>query len=402
VSRRRQAALALAAGAAAVLALALLRGGPGGGRTARVAREDFAVLVEAPGKLQAAVSFEVGPPSITDIWRYDLAWMIAEGSAVRQGDVVARFDATEIEDKLRDHRAALEKVVQEKEKERRNLEVELGRLELERVKAEGELRTLRLDLNVPAELRSSIEVAELALRRRLAERRVAHLEEKIRFEQELVRSKLELLDVKRAHEESKVRYLEAARAKFDVAAPVDGLVIAIPKRDGNRWEVGESVWMMAKILQVADVSTLQVQANVLEADAARIAPGQPAQISVDALPGLTLQSSVAEVGRVIRERSPQDRSKVFDALLPLAAADTELVRPGMGVRVEIRADLLVDRLTVPLEAVIAAVDGTWVEVVGRGGVERRSVALGPRDERRVVVEAGVAEGEVVRLLEERG
>jgi RND family efflux transporter MFP subunit len=400
VSRARRIACAVAA--ASAIGVALWRGSADDERTTRVAREDFAVLVEAPGKLQAAVSFEIGPPSVPDVWEYELAWMSPEGTTVKTGDVVARFDATQIEDNLRDHRAALEKVVQEKEKERRNLEVSLGQLALDLVKAEGELRTLGLDLDVPAELRSSIEVAELKMRRTLAEKRAAHLEQKIRFEQELVRSKLELLDVKRVHEETKVAYLAAARAKFDVQAPVDGLVIAMPKRDGNRWEVGESVWMMAKILQVADISTLEVQANVLEADAARIAPGQPAEITIDAVPGLTLHSKVSEVGRVIRERSPQDRSKVFDALLPIDGATSELIRPGMGVRVEIQAELLAGRLTVPLEAVLAAEDGTWVEVVGRRGVERRAVTLGPRNDRRVVVTSGLEEGDVVRLSEGRG
>ena len=103
----------------------------------------------------------------------------------------------------------------------------------------------------------------------------------------------------------------------------------MPKRNGDRWEVGESVWMLAKLLEVADVSTLQVVANVLEVDSARLSPGQPAVITVDAVPGVRLDSSISEIGRIVHERSLQDPSKVFDAILALGDVDNEALRPGI-------------------------------------------------------------------------
>lgn len=368
--------------------------------TARVLREDFAVVVEAPGKLEAAVAYDIGPPSVRDVFSYNLSWMIPEGKVVAEGDVVARFDATEMEEQLRDHRAALEKVGQEKEKEQRNLDVSLRQMRLDLVKAQGELRTLEIDLEVPEELLSSIEIGQLRLRQRLAGQRVEFLTKKIDFEKELVKTKLDLLDVKRAYEESKVAYYDDAQRKFTIRAPIPGLIVYIPKRNGGRWEVGESVWMLAKILQVADTATLRVEASVLEVDASRIAPGQTAEIAVDAVPGLTLASAVAQVGRIVRERSHQDRTKVFDVFLPMDGVDNELIRPGMGVQVRILAQTLPGSLTVPLEAIRASRDGTWVEVIGAGGVERRPVTLGPRNSGRVVVESGVEEGDRVRRFEE--
>jgi RND family efflux transporter MFP subunit len=388
------AALLVAAGVAAA---ALVGRSGTDSDAARVQRGDLEVEVEATGRLEAAVAYEIGPPSVRDFWNYNLTWMIPEGSAVAKGDVVARFDATDIDERLRDHRAALEKTLQEKEKEKRSLEVSLRELRLDLVKAEGELKTLDLDLAVPEQLVSDIEIQRLRLQRDLARRRAEFLREKIEFEQELVRSKLELLDVKRAYEESKVAQLEESKAKFDVRAPVAGLVVYVPKRNGDRWEIGEGVWMMAKILKVADVSTLRVEADVLEVDASRIAPGQPAEVTVDAVPGLVLTSAVAEIGRIVHPRSLQDTSKVFDATLPLGAVDPDRLRPGMGVHVRIRTELLQDQLTVPVEAVRSSAEGTYVEVVERGGIERRRVTLGASDGKRVVVSAGLAEGETVRL-----
>ncbi len=374
-----------------------LIGQDSGPRTAEVLRQEFSTSVEATGTLEAAVAFEVGPPSVRNYWNYNLSWMIPEGSRVQEGDVIARFDATQIEDRLRDHRAELEKTLQEREKEQRNLEVELRRLRLDLVKAEGDLQIVDLDLAVPEGLVSFIELEQTRLKKELAQRRVSFLREKIEFEQELVRTKLELLDVKAEFSQGKIDYNETALGKFEVQAPVSGMVVYVPKPSGDRWEVGESVWMLAKLLKVADISTLQVEANILEVDAAKIAPGQSAEISIDAVPGMILDSSVQEIGQIVHERSLQDPSKVFDAILPLDEFDNEILRPGMGIQVRIETARLADRLSVPLGAVRSSGEGPYVEVRSSGRSERRNVVLGQRNADRVVVESGVEEGERVLL-----
>lgn len=363
-----------------------------------VAREDFRVLVEATGKLEAEIAFEIGPPSVKDYWQYNLSWMIPEGSRVKKDEVIARFDTTQLDDRLREHRADLETTVQEREKEERNLEVNIRQLELDLVKAEGEMKKLDVHLAVPEEIASSIEIEQLKLERSLARRRYDFLAEKIEFEKTLVETKLELLDVKRSFSQGKIDYYEEAKRKFEVKAPVAGMVVYIPKRNGDRWEVGEGIWMLAKIMKIADISTLRVEANVLEVDSAKIAAGHPAEVSVDAIPGLSFSTEIREIGRIVHERSVQDPSKVFDAYLPLNLENTEGLRPGMGVKVQIETDVLEGALTVPLESVRAGSEGTWVEVVGAGGAtEKRRVILGARNRQRVVVQSGLEEGEVVSL-----
>ena len=155
--------------------------------------------------------------------------------------------------------------------------------------------------------------------------------------------------------------------------------------------------MLAKVLEVADTSSLRVEAEVLEVDAARVRPGQSATISLDAVPGSRLESEVVEVGRLVRERSVQDPSKVFDAFLPLAEVDEEVMRPGMSVQAQIEVEVLRDRLVLPVEAVQVTEDGPSVRVRSAGGSQWRAVEIGPRSGGRVVIEAGVSEGDVVLL-----
>ena len=386
--------------AIAVGAAAFARSRAGTNRGAVVAREDVRLTVEATGRREAASAFEIGPPSVEGFWDYNLSWMIPEGSRVKAGDVIARFDATEIEERLRNAQATRETTGQEREKEEKSLQLRIEQLRLDLVKAEGDVKELDVQLEVPEGLLSSIDLKQKAIALDLARQRERFLREKIEFERRLVRSKLELLDVKMKDAESKIAYNEAARDKYAVKSPVAGLVMHVPKmRGGERWEVGESVWMLAKILRVADTTTLQVEASLLEADAARVALGQPAKITVDALPGMVIRSEVGDVGRVIREKSWQDRTKVVDVVLPLKDVDLEQLKPGMGVHVTIETKSLPGSLVVPLDAVVATAEGTFVDVLTEGGSrQRRAVTLGDRSGDRVVVTEGLREGERVALV----
>lgn len=358
---------------------------------------DLDVTIEATGKLEAAVAFEIGPPSMRDTWRYNLTWMIPEGRKVEKGTAIARFDPTELDDRLRDSRADLETTQQEQEKEQRNLQVSLKRLRLDLVKAEGEAKKVSLDAAVPAELVSSIEMEQTRLEKALDEKRVGFLNEKMVFEQDLVDSKLALLDVKQAFHQGRIDYYEQMKDRYEVKAPVDGLIVYVPKRNNQRWEIGESVWMMAKIMKVADVKTLQVEAAVLEVDAARIQPGQTASISVDALPGVNVESRVQEIGQIVRERSQQDRTKVFDVILPLDSFDPELLRPGMGVKVRIETERHENVLLIPLAALDVRTEGPGVWKKTRGKAEWIPVELGPRSNERVVVLSGLEAGEELEV-----
>ena len=56
---------------------------------ATVKREDVRLTVTATGFLEAALAFEIGPPSVRDVWNYNLKWMVPDGSVVEKGGLVA-------------------------------------------------------------------------------------------------------------------------------------------------------------------------------------------------------------------------------------------------------------------------------------------------------------------------
>lgn len=83
--------------------------------------------------------------------------------------------------------------------------------------------------------------------------------------------------------------LNLARTK--VTAPVDGWVSNISLREGT------VVTAYAPLFSMVDSSKWWVEANFKETDLPRIVDGQPATITVDMLPGVTLSGKVESIGR---------------------------------------------------------------------------------------------------------
>jgi len=78
-------------------------------------------------------------------------------------------------------------------------------------------------------------------------------------------------------------------AKSNIRAPQSGIVYALPVREGTYVNAGDL------LLEEADLSKVLVRAFVDEPDVGRLHPGQPIEISWDALPGRTWQGTVTVV-----------------------------------------------------------------------------------------------------------
>ena len=86
-----------------------------------------------------------------------------------------------------------------------------------------------------------------------------------------------------------VQDAEVALAGTQLTAPFDGTILQ------TNVNPGDSIAANTQILTLADLQQLQVLASVDETTIRRVAAGQPAQITFDALPGQTLTGQVGEV-----------------------------------------------------------------------------------------------------------
>ena len=96
-------------------------------------------------------------------------------------------------------------------------------------------------------------------------------------------------------------------ARTRLVSPVSGVIVTPRVQE----RVGQNLTRGAELCVVADTTTMVAEVAIAEEDAARLQPGQPAEIKLNTYPGRTFSGSVARVGALVREES-KDRFVVAE------------------------------------------------------------------------------------------
>jgi RND family efflux transporter MFP subunit len=221
-------------------------------------------------------------------------------------------------------------------------------------------------------------------------------------EQQVI-SPLEFEDIQATLAQSKAQVAQAkagvgqAREQLDLTrlvAPFGGFV------EARFVEQGEQVAAGTPVLRVVDSRRVKIRGAVPERYARDIAIGTRALVRFVGYGIEPVEGKVDFVGRAI---DPDSRTFTVEVRLP---------NPDQALKPEMVARMLLDRsvmdpaLSVPLTAVLSDDEGQSVFVVedrdGTSVAARRRVDVGPRSEGRIVIEAGLASGDVVVVVGQNG
>jgi Cu(I)/Ag(I) efflux system membrane fusion protein len=166
-------------------------------------------------------------------------------------------------------------------------------------------------------------------------------------------------------------------------APASGFVIEKNVVEGASVDAG------MRLYRIAALSKVWVEADVYEADLARVRVGQNAKVTLDYLPERLYDARVAYIYPYLDPKSRTGRVRI-----ELANKDLDL-RPGMYANVELAADLGT-RLQVPAAAVVYTGPRRLVFVdLGEGRFKPQEVKVGTESNGSYEVLAGLHAGDVV-------
>ena len=184
--------------------------------------------------------------------------------------------------------------------------------------------------------------------------------------------------------ESQIEDLDTQLALAELVTPVDGTVSSIGMVEGLAAPTSDAL--------VLESASLEVDADVVEADISSLAVGQPALVSIDAL-DLEVPGTVTSVAPVATAASGS--VVTFPVTVSLDEAP-EAIRPGMSSDVEITIAEAADVVVVPLTAVTSSPAGDIVRVLGSdGSLEARPVTVGLASETVAEIQSGVTVGDDV-------
>ena len=279
---------------------------------------------------------------------------VEEGSVVREGETIARLESIDYEATVRRAEAAAQRAEAELAEQRRQLRL-AERLTKENVLAEDQREAAA----------SRVRIAEAVL----------------------------------AQARADLAFNEAQLQNTVIRAPFSGVVVK------KMAEVGESVAPIppgvnistssGAIVALADLATLEVEADVAEANVAKVANGQPAEVTVEAIPDrrytAVLRQVIPTADRT--KATVQVKVTILDKdkdLKPEMSAKVTFLEPEKKERAEGPAPPVV---LVPREAVTTREGRPTVFLLREGRVQARSVVLGVERQGQVVVKEGLSGGE---------
>lgn len=185
----------------------------------------------------------------------------------------------------------------------------------------------------------------------------------------------------------------AAQATVDslaIKAPFDGEVLAVNFRPGDSADKSE----VAVIL--ANRSQLHVDVSVDESDISKIAAGNAAVLTFDAVSGLSL---TGKVGQIVRYGETVNGLVKYTVRVDFDTADPRVL-VGMTVNATIVAETVEGALAVPVDAVQQDDQGEYVNRVrSDGSVEKVTVVSGSLEDNDLVVVTGdLQPGDTVQVV----
>jgi HlyD family secretion protein len=403
--------------AAIAVAVALVLGGATAGllrgaapspddvATYTVARASFVRRVTAEGNLRAVKATPlVAPRGGGRRGAMKIAWLAADGTLVKAGDVVVRFDSSEYDKQLRDGRADLDAASAKLRKESVKSSAAVAGRDRDAVLARDELDRTRKFQSKDAMIFSRNQIIESEVDEQLAGARQAHAESAKQIERHLSVSNAAVIEVERKKAELAVAHAEAALASMAIVAPSDGIFVLERNWRGAMPKPGDSLWPGQPVAEIPILDAMEASVYVLEVDGSGLAENQPAEVVIEAHPDRVFAGKIRIVDKLARPRQHGSPVQYFGVAIALDRTERDVMKPGQRVRATLVLDQR-DALVVPRQA-IADRDGKPVVYRRSAGpVDRRAgaafepvaVELGPASSGRVVVAKGLAAGDVIAL-----
>jgi HlyD family secretion protein len=341
--------------------------------TEKVRRRNIERRLRATGHLDAAKKVSLTATVSGNLVEVN----VREGQKVRQGDLLARIDPGSTEGDIKEKLASIREL-------------------------EAQVRA--------AQVRYRGAAAEYSVSQRLFAQKQISKVERERASRDLAVANAELEGARQrlAKTQADMAQLETRLTRTQIVAPVDGTVLTLEKKQGERVrfsEVSEDL-----ILTLAPLEVLDVELEVREHEIVHVEPGASAEVVIEAV-GQTIPGKVTEVASagIIRNKGQPNEVTRFPIRVTLDHAAPH-VRAGMTANVSILTGSAQNVLSVPFEAVTtrprtglsvpdaSAAPNKPLEVVfavEQGAAALRPVVAGIAGDTHVEIREGLKEGEEI-------
>lgn len=321
-------------------------------QTAKAQMKDLASVVSASGEVKPKTYVNIGANAFGKITKL----YVKEGEKVKKGQMLAQLENVQSSADVNATRASLDAAA------------------TDAVAADAALRTSLADLN---RAKSDYERAKLDWERAQGLYKAA-LVAKSEYDASnaawqtadagLAQAQARVAQAK-AQKDSADKHIAQIRANLTRAAdilektvyqaPFDGTITNLPVREGETVVVGIQNSPGSTLMTLADMAVITAEVRVDETDIVNVRLGQPAEVTIDALPKKVFKAVVSEIGdnAIVRstgvstsqQTSASQEAKDFKVVVTLQEPPQNL-RPGLSATAKITTASRSSVLSVPIQA----------------------------------------------------
>ena len=286
------------------------------------------------------------------------------GDSVREGQVIASIEVPEIADELVEAEAELDAkradhAAAQAELERAEADFGFREITFQRIKAVREDEPDTMPQQTLDDARAQFELARAAVK--------------------AGESRLQQIESQQRQVRAAIKRLETLIGYSEIRAPFNGTVTQRHVDPGTLLQAATSSQAVQRIITVASMDRVRIRFDVSESEVPFLDIGDPAVVTVDALPERKFEGGVTRYAAALEPTTRTMRTEI-----EMANKDRAL-RPGMFGRVTVSLDTRTDAITVPARAIRVEGASPFVFCVVDGTA------------RRVDVEATVGDGATVEV-----
>lgn len=373
--------------------------------TGRVERGALQIQVHMDGDMRASRQQTVMAPTVGGTLR--ILKLAEAGSDVAAGDVILEFDPADQLYALEQAQSELLEAEQEIIQRRASNDAQEAQDKVSVLTEQFNVRRAELDAVVDKDLIAGNDYQIRQAQLIEARRTLAQTERDVQTRAAMSKAGLAVLEEKRAKANMAAERAKQNIESLVIKSPIDGVLAVRDNTDAAggffftgmtmpQYRVGDTANPGRPMLDVFDVSTMEIRASVNEQERVNVSPGQTVSVDSSVAPGVVLKGSVTAVAGLGRPDRNDGPLRTFEVTLALEHADPRL-RPGTSVDVVVQGPKVDGVLLLPRQAVFEKDGKQIVYTRASAGFQPVTVKVLHRSESRVAIE-GVDEGAEVALV----
>ena len=348
-------------------------------QTGKAQRLDLASVVSASGEIKPKTYVNIGANAFGKIIKLH----VKEGDRVKKGQLLAQLENVQSAADVNATQASLD--VAGTDAVAADAGMRTAMADLSRAKADAERTKLDWDRAQGLYQEALIAKSEYDNRKNAWETAQAGLAQ---AQARLAQMKAQKDSADRRISQSRANLTRVADVlrKTTYAAPFDGMITNLPVREGETVVIGIQNSPGSTLMSIADMSVITAEVKVDETDIVNVKLGQPAEVTIDAIPKKSFKGLVTEIGNnaIVRstglatsqQTTASQEAKDFKVVVTLQEPPENL-RPGLSATAKITTAVRTHVLTIPIQALtVRQQTDLQPENAGKGSVQ----AAAPRNE----------------------